>query len=83
MSDLFLQKSPPQSISANIPDHLEPMLPHQPVPLASIARGYSNPNTISDKVRTFLDKSLKFSIENLSKAKDKSLRLYKSYNDCL
>ena len=37
----------------------------------------------TDKVRTFLDKSLKFSIENLSKAKDKSLRLYKSYNDCL
>ena len=35
------------------------------------------------KVRAFLDKSLKFSIENLSKAKDKSLRLYKSYNDCL
>ena len=29
----------------------------------------------TDKVRTFLDKSLKFSIENLSKAKDKSLRL--------
>jgi len=37
----------------------------------------------TDKVRAFLDKSLKFSIENLSKAKDKSLRLYKSYNDCL
>ena len=48
MSDLFLPTNPPQSMSATIPDHLEPILPHQPVHLASIARGYSNPNTISD-----------------------------------
>ena len=32
-------------------------------------------NSKTDKVRAFLDKSLKFSIENLSKAKYKSLKL--------
>ena len=37
----------------------------------------------TDKVRAFLDKSLKFSIENLSKSKDKSVKLFKAYNDCL
>ena len=37
----------------------------------------------TDEVRAFLDKSLKFSIENLSKANDKSLKLSKAYNDCL
>ena len=37
----------------------------------------------TDKVRAFLDKSLKSSKENLSKSKDKSLKLSKAYNDCL
>ena len=42
-----------------------------------------NSSSKTDKVKAFLDKSLKFSIENLSKAKDKSLKLYKAYNDCV
>ena len=49
MSDLFLPTNPPQSMSATIPDHLEPILPHQPVHLATkIARGYKNQNPISN-----------------------------------
>ena len=48
MSDFSPQKTQP-SIGASQPDHLVPVLPHQPVHLATkIARGYKNQNPISD-----------------------------------